>query len=68
MVHPYLRRREGREPVTYPDAATRRVLNVPDDEYIVCGVSLGYEDKTSPVNTLVSEREPLENFATFHGF
>lgn len=48
--------------------ATRRVLNVPDDEYIVCGVSLGYEDKTSPVNTLVSEREPLENFATFHGF
>lgn len=48
--------------------ATRRVLNVPDDEYIVCGVSLGYEDKTSPVNTLVSEREPLESFATFHGF
>lgn len=49
-------------------SATRRVLNVPDDEYIICGVSLGYEDKASPVNTLVSEREPLENFATFHGF
>ena len=26
MVHPYLRRREGREPVTYASAAVRRVL------------------------------------------
>ncbi len=26
MVHPYLRRREGQEPVTYPTAALRRVL------------------------------------------
>ena len=48
--------------------ATRRVLNVPDDDYIVCGVALGYADETAPVNQLVSEREPLENFATFHGF
>lgn len=48
--------------------ATRRVLNVSDDEYIICGISLGYEDETSPVNTLISEREPVESFATFHGF
>ncbi len=26
MVHPYLKRRHGREPVTYPSAAVRRVL------------------------------------------
>ena len=26
MVHPYLRRRQGREPVSYPDDAVRRVL------------------------------------------
>ncbi|MBT6273086.1 MAG: error-prone DNA polymerase, partial [Chromatiales bacterium] len=26
MVHPYLRRRQGREPVTYPSDAVRRVL------------------------------------------
>ena len=26
MVHPYLARRQGREPVTYPSAAVRRVL------------------------------------------
>jgi nitroreductase len=47
---------------------TRRVLSIPDDEYIVCGVSLGYADEDAPVNTLVSEREPLDSFATFHGF
>jgi nitroreductase len=48
--------------------ATRRVLGVPDDEYIICGISMGYADETSPVNTLVSEREPLASFSTFHGF
>jgi nitroreductase len=48
--------------------ATRRVLNVPDEDYIVCGVSLGWADERAAVNGLVSEREPLESFATFHGF
>jgi len=47
-------------------SATRRVLEVPDDEYIVCGVSLGYEDTSAPVNTLVSEREPVSSFTTWH--
>jgi nitroreductase len=47
---------------------TRRVLNVPEDEFIVCGVSLGYADETAAVNTLVADREPLDAFATFHGF
>jgi nitroreductase len=49
-------------------SVTRRMLNVPDDEYIICGISLGYADDSHPVNTLVSEREPVESFATFHGF
>jgi nitroreductase len=48
--------------------ATRRVLNVPEDEYIIFGISLGYADEDHPVNTLVADREPLEAFATFHGF
>lgn len=47
---------------------TRRVLSIPEDDYIVCGLSLGYADETAPVNALVAEREPLERFATFHGF
>ena len=47
---------------------TRRILDIPEDEYIVCGMSLGYADDAAPVNTLVSAREPLSSFATFHGF
>ena len=49
-------------------SVTRRVLGVPDDEYIICGISLGYADEAAPVNTLISEREPVESFATFHGY
>ena len=49
-------------------SATRRVLGVPEDDYIICGLALGYADEDAPVNRLVSEREPLEAFATFHGF
>lgn len=45
---------------------TKRVLGVGDDEYIVCGISLGYEDMSAPVNTLVSEREPVVAFTTWH--
>jgi nitroreductase len=47
---------------------TRRVLDVPDDQYIICGISLGFADDGAPVNALVSEREPVSSFATFHGF
>jgi nitroreductase len=49
-------------------SVTRRILDVPDDEYIIFGISLGYADDSHPVNTLVADREPLEAFATFHGF
>jgi nitroreductase len=49
-------------------SVTRRVLGVPDDQYIICGISLGYADQDHPVNTLEAEREPLDSFATFHGW
>jgi len=47
---------------------TRQVLEVPEDEYIICGMSLGWPDETAAVNTLEAEREPVETFARFHGF
>jgi hypothetical protein len=40
------------------------VLNIPDDEIIISGMSMGYAAK-APENTLVSERVPLNDFATF---
>ena len=30
-----------------------------------CGMAIGYPDWDAKVNTLASEREPVENFATF---
>ena len=32
---------------------------------LFCGMSIGYPDENAPVNTLVSEREPIENWAQF---
>ena len=40
----------------------REYLNVPQEEMIFCGMSLGYADETAPINTLVSERAPLEEW------
>ena len=38
----------------------------PDDQVIVSGMALGVEDKSAKANTLVTEREPVEGFTTFH--
>lgn len=43
----------------------RSLLSLPDNEIVVCGMSLGYADKNAPANQLVTEREPVEGFATF---
>jgi nitroreductase len=49
----------------YPDIV-RRHLNIPDAEMVVCGMALGHADPSEPANTLVSEREAVEAFTTFH--
>lgn len=43
----------------------RPLLNIPDGEIVVCGMALGYEDKSKPENNLRSERAPLDEFVTF---
>ncbi|MGB6119038.1 MAG: nitroreductase [Mesorhizobium sp.] len=43
----------------------RPVLGIPDEEIVVCGMALGYEDETKPENQWRTTREPLENFVTF---
>lgn len=45
---------------------TRRVMSVPEDEYIIAGIALGHADEDDPVNGVVATREPLETFVTFH--
>lgn len=40
-------------------------LELPPNEAVVCGMALGYEDKTAIENTLKTTREPNENFVVF---
>ena len=44
------------------------VLALPANEMLVCGLSLGWADPAATINTLQTEREPVEGFATFSGF
>jgi len=41
-------------------------LALPDEQKVLCGMSLGYEDTSAIENTLVSERAPVSEWATFH--
>lgn len=40
-------------------------LETPEDLVLFCGMAIGYADPDAPVNSLRSERQPLEAFATF---
>ncbi len=42
-----------------------RHLQLPDNEMVVCGMSLGHADPDAPENALVTEREPVAGFARF---
>ncbi|TRZ66854.1 MAG: nitroreductase [Rhodocyclaceae bacterium] len=43
----------------------RAELDIPQQEYVVCGMALGYEDVSAEVNRLATVREPVDAFATF---
>ncbi|WP_342640050.1 nitroreductase [Rhodoligotrophos ferricapiens] len=51
----------------YPEIIRRHLL-IPEDEIIICGMAIGYEDKSATANALRTQREPVENFAAFYGF
>ncbi len=46
-------------------AIIRAQLAIPAEHVVVCGMALGHADPAEPANALVSEREPVEGFATF---
>jgi nitroreductase len=41
-------------------------LAIPDDQMVVCGMSLGYADPSRIENSLVTHRESVDSFTTFH--
>ncbi|MEE3287291.1 MAG: nitroreductase [Pseudomonadota bacterium] len=43
----------------------REHLDLPETQVLVCGMSLGYADSDAIENSLITEREPVENFTRF---
>jgi nitroreductase len=41
-------------------------LALPPEQMVVCGMSLGHADPAAIENSLVTEREPVHRFTTFH--
>ncbi len=46
----------------------KKHLNIPDDEVLLAGMSIGYEDTSAIENTLVSKREDIDNVVKYLGF
>ena len=63
-------KQEGRIVFKYAVAniakVVREVLGIPDEEMLVCGMSIGVLDETDVTSQLVTVREPVSDFATFH--
>lgn len=45
--------------------AVREFVGAPDEQRIFCGMSIGHADTDHPINSVQSEREPLDVFARF---
>lgn len=43
-------------------------LNLDEHDMVVCGIAVGFEDKTAPVNALRTERLPVDRFVRFDGW
>ena len=42
-------------------------VNVPAEQMVFCGLALGYMDEQAPINSLRTERAPLDEFVSFDG-
>ena len=43
-------------------------LPIPAEHMLFCGMALGHRDEAAPINTLRTDRAPLEEFAILRGF
>lgn len=58
----------GQAAFTWYHNIIRKHLSFDDNEILICGVALGYEDTAAPENKLVTRRVPVDTYATFLGF
>ena len=52
--------------VSFP-GEMRRIANIPESKRIVIGIAIGYPDWESPLNSLRTDREPVEKLVTWRG-
>jgi hypothetical protein len=45
-----------------------RYLELPESHILYSGLALGWPDETAPINTLRTERAPLDAWAELRGF
>jgi len=45
----------------------RRIANIPESKRVIIGIAIGYPDWQSPLNSLRTEREPVEELVTWRG-
>lgn len=50
---------------TVRHAAVQEFVGAPADEMLFCAVAVGHADVSAPINSLVSERMPLDQWARF---
>ena len=50
----------------YPDEV-RRIVGIPESKRIIIGIAIGYPDWDNPLNSLRTEREPIEELVTWCG-
>lgn len=48
--------------------SAQRLLAIPDEEFVVCGIAVGRPDATAPVNHFRTTRAETESYMAFHGF
>ena len=46
----------------------RQLLGIPQSKLLLLGIAIGYPDWDNPMNTVRSERDPVDAVATWHGF
>ena len=45
----------------------RRIASIPESKRVIIGIAIGYPDWESPLNSLRTEREPVEKLVTWRG-
>lgn len=45
--------------------SVQEFVGAPEEEMLFCGVAIGHADPEAPINALVSERMPIDQWATF---